>query len=252
MLDVSLQLRHGSAVLLSRSPSYRIRHITQTTLLTLWTTSTARNNCMRLLLTCLRPHPASTILARSSLVRHIPNHLAVTMATSPKKQVKLDAFINHNDKGDGSSKGKAIDITGSTTSAFASSSVSPTSNGKGKSKSTAATKRPRDDGTDVPAAAKRSKANGTYRAFPNGTPDPPEDTVEGLTSILAKLEEVQKKAKPVKVCVCASLLHIRCQCPPCAPSQARSLRQRSSFNGRGPVFHDNTAAPLLLPDRIAH
>lgn len=178
---------------------------------------------MRLLLACLRPHLASTTLARSSLIRHIPKHLA-TMATSPKKQVKLDAFVNHNDKGDGSSKGKAIDITGSATSGFASSSsTSVTNNGKGKSKSTTATKRPRDDGTDVPAAAKKSKANGTYRAFPNGTPDPPEDTVEGLTSILAKLEAVQKKAKPVKVCV--SLLDIRCQCPPCSTLQARSLRQ---------------------------
>lgn len=201
---LSLLHRHGSARVkamgLSRSssPSTCLIRDTHTIEVYIQSSYFSKTNCMRLLLSCLRPHLASTTLIRSTLIRR---HLLVTMASSSsapvKKQVKLDAFVKGN-TGDGSSKGKAIDMT--TTSS---------SNGKASSSSsskTTANKRPRDDGTDVPVAAKKSKANGTYRAFPNGDPDPPEDTVEGLTSIMAKLEEVHKKAKPVKVCLSVSSL----------------------------------------------
>lgn len=123
--------------------------------------------CMRFLLACLRLTPP---LARPRFPCY---------STMSPTQAKLDVFV----KGKGSSANNAINIDSST-----STTPSKTNN-----------KRPREDGTDVPVSAKKSKASGTYKAFPNGAPDPPEDTVEGLTSILAKLEEIQKKAKPVSV-----------------------------------------------------
>lgn len=101
-------------------------------------------------------------------------------SSPPSKQGKLDGFVKGSTNGKGKEK---EEINGSSSISNASSS----------------NKRPRPDGTDVPPEAKKSKASGTHRAFPNGAPDPPEDTVEGLTSILAKLEKVQSKARPVEV-----------------------------------------------------
>ena len=141
---------------------------------------------MRLLLTCLLPRIANPPIRINSF-RQL--HLLSTMVTSPpQKQVKLDAFVKSSSTTKGKGKGKETISNGAGSSSFS------TTNGKNTS-----TKRPRDDGTDIPASAKKSKASGTYRAFPNGNPDPAEDTVEGLTSILAKLEQVQKKASPIKV-----------------------------------------------------
>ena len=141
---------------------------------------------MRLLLSCLRP---------SSLVR--PARSGATPArfhAMAPTQVKLDGFVKGSKKSNGTSKSTAISID----DASSSTSVNNTK---------PATKRPRDDGTDVPASAKKSKASGTYQAFPDTDPNPSEDSVEGMTSILAKLEEVQKKSKPVQVCISRGTPH---------------------------------------------
>lgn len=102
-------------------------------------------------------------------------------------QVKLDGFVKGStskSKSNGSSKSNAISIDESASTSFNTKTTS---------------KRPRDDETDVPASAKKSKASGTYKAFPDTNPNPAEDAVEGMTSILDKLEEVQNKSKPVQV-----------------------------------------------------
>lgn len=114
------------------------------------------------------------------------------MPSSPPKQAKLDGFVRNASQSNGGSSAKTAINLDNTSSTPGKSSIS-------NAKTT--NKRPRPDGTDVPPEAKKSKASGTYKAFPNGAPDPAEDRVEGLTSILAKLEAVQKKAKPIKVLI---------------------------------------------------
>lgn len=107
---------------------------------------------------------------------------AMAPSSPTQKQASLDTFIKGKGKPSGAGSAKEMDSNGASRS-----------NGG---------KRPRPDGTDVPPSAKKSKADGTHRAFPANKPEPSETTLEDNETLLEKFEEAASKAKSIKVGFC--------------------------------------------------